>query len=126
MRYIITQGQLHQIVYKYLDNIFENSDSEKIQNPYNPDAYRINLKVPKKSETISYFYYGPGEYDDDTKHYGIGSLHIHPDIVDTIRKLVGIRETKVVDIVTDWFSEKFEVDVDEISIYPERKTPAVY
>ena len=53
-------------------------------------------------------------------------MHIHPDIVDTIRKLVGIRETKVVDIVTDWFSEKFEVDVDEISIYPERKTPAVY
>lgn len=126
MRYIITQGQLHQIVYKYLDNIFGNSDSEKIQNPHNPDAYRIELKVPKKSETISYFYYGPGEYDDDTKHYGIGSLHIHPDIVDTIRKLVGIRETKVVDIVTDWFSEKFEVDVDEISIYPERKTPAVY
>lgn len=126
MRYIITQGQLHQIVYKYLDNIFENSDSEKIQNPHNPDAYRIELKAPEKSETISYFYYGPGEYDDDTKHYGIGSLHIHPDIVDTIRKLVGIRETKVVDIVTDWFSEKFEVDVDEISIYPERKTPAVY
>ena len=126
MRYIITQGQLHQVIYKYLDDIFGNSDSEKIQNPHNPDAYRINLKVPKKSETISYFYYGPGEYDDDTKHYGIGSLHIHPDIVDTIRKLVGIRETKVVDIVTDWFSEKFEVDVDEISIYPERKTPAVY
>lgn len=126
MRYIITQGQLHQIVYKYLDNIFGNSDSKKIQNPHNPDAYRIELKAPEKSETISYFYYGPGEYDDDTKHYGIGSLHIHPDIVDTIRKLVGIRETKVVDIVTDWFSEKFEVDVDEISIYPERKTPAVY
>ena len=126
MRYIITQGQLHQVVYKYLDDIFQKLDFEKIQNPYNPDAYRIELKAPKKSETISYFYYGPGEYDDDTKHYGIGSLHIHPNIVDTIRKLVGIRETKVVDIVTDWFSEKFEVDVDEISIYPERKTPAVY
>jgi len=126
MRYIITQGQLHQVIYKYLDNIFGNSDSEKIQNPHNPDAYRIELKAPEKSETISYFYYGPGEYDDDTKHYGIGSLHIHPDIVDTIRKLVGIRETKVVDIVTDWFSEKFEVDVDEISIYRDRKTPAVY
>ena len=126
MRYIITQGQLHQIVYKYVDDIFQKLDFEKIQNPYNPDSYRIELKVPEKSETISYFYYGPGEYDDDTKHYGIGSLHIHPDIVDTIRKLVGIRETKVVDIVTDWFSEKFEVDVDEISIYPERKTPAVY
>jgi len=126
MRYIITQGQLHQIVYKYLDNIFGNSDSEKIQNPHNPDAYRIELKAPEKSETISYFYYGPGEYDDDTKHYGIGTLHIHPYIVDDLRRLIKTRETKVMDIVADWFSEKYQVDIDEISIYPERKTPAVY
>lgn len=126
MRYIITQGQLHQVIYKYLDNIFGNSDSEKIQNPHNPDAYRIELKVPKKSETISYFYYGPGEYDDDTKHYGIGTLHIHPYIVDDLRRLIKTRETKVMDIVADWFSEKYQVDIDEVSIYPDRKKPAVY
>jgi len=126
MRYIITQGQLHQVVYKYLDNIFGNSDSEKIQNPHNPDAYRIELKAPEKSETISYFYYGPGEYDDDTKHYGIGTLHIHPDIVDDLRRLIKTRETKVMDMVADWFSEKYQVDIDEVSIYPDRKTTAVY
>jgi len=126
MRYIITQGQLHQIVYKYLNDIFQKLDFEKIQNPYNPDAYRIELKAPKKSETISYYYYGPGEYDDDTKHYGIGTLHIHPNIVDDLRRLIKTRETKVMDIVADWFSEKYQVDIDEVSIYPDRKTPAVY
>jgi hypothetical protein len=51
---------------------------------------------------------------------------MHPDIVDTLRQLINIRESKVVDIVADWFSEKFEVDIDEISVYPERKTPAIY
>jgi hypothetical protein len=122
MRYIITQGQLHQVVYKYLDDIFGNSDSEKIQNPHNPDDYRIEMG----DDLITYFYYGPGEYDDDTPHYGIGSLHIHPDIVDTLRKLIKIRESKVVDIVADWFSEKYNVDIDEVSIYPTRKNPAVY
>jgi hypothetical protein len=53
-------------------------------------------------------------------------LHIHPYIVDTLRQLINIRESKVVDIVADWFSEKFEVDIDEISIYPNRKNPPVY
>jgi hypothetical protein len=46
--------------------------------------------------------------------------------VDELRQLIKIRETKVVDIIADWFSEKFNLDVDNISIYPERKTPAVY
>ena len=55
MRYIITQGQLHQVVYKYLDDIFGNSDSEKIQNPLNPNAYRIELKTPTRADTISIY-----------------------------------------------------------------------
>ncbi len=126
MRYIITQTQLHNIVYKYLDSAFKNVEHNKQTNAHNPNAYRLILG------NITYFYYGPGEYDDygyndeDTKHYGVGMLHIHPDIVDTIRRLINIRESKVVDIVADWFSEKFEVDIDEISVYPKRDKPPVY
>jgi len=134
MRYIITQTQLHQVAYKYLDSLFEDSNSEKKQNPYNPDAYSIELKTPKRADTISYYYYGPGEYDDDidgpfqeaTKHYGVGHLHIYPDIVDTLRRLVKSRETKVMDMIADWFSEKYNVNIDEVSIFPHRKTPTVY
>ena len=121
MRYIITSSQMHQVVYQYLDNMFKNVKPNKQINPYNPNAYRIDL-----GEYISYFYYGPGEYDDGNIHYGVGSIHIHPEIVDTLRQIIKIRESKVLDIVSDWFSEKFEVDIDETSVYPERKTPAIY
>ena len=122
MRYIITSSQIHQIVYQYLDNMFKNVKQNKETNPYNPEAYSIDLG----DNLISYFYYGPGEYDDGEPHYGIGNLHINPEIVDDLRRIIKIRETKVIDIVSDWFSEKFEVDVDEVSLYPNRKTPAVY
>jgi hypothetical protein len=121
MRYIINQTQLHSLIYKYLDDMFEGMTPNKEINPYNPNAYRMDL-----DDKISYFYFGPGEYDDDTPHYGIGDLHIHPDIVDTLRQLFNIRQSKVTDIAADWFSDKFEVDIDEISIYPERKRPPVY
>jgi hypothetical protein len=40
--------------------------------------------------------------------------------------MVSIRETKVMDVVADWFSEKFDVDIDEVSIYPHRRNTPVY
>jgi len=120
MRYLITQTQLHSIIYKYLDGMFEDVNPKKEVNPHNPNAYRLELN------NIKYFYYGPGEYDDNTTHYGVGMLHIHPDIVDTLRNMISVRESKVIDIIADWFSEKFGVDVDEISIHPHRKEPPVY
>lgn len=128
MRYIITQGQFHNVVYKFLDNVFGDAKFDKEFNYYNSDSYRVDLKDKKGRGTISYFYYAPEEYDDDdvTKHNGISSLHVHPDIVDTLRSNVSVRESKVLDLISDWFSEKYNVDVDEISIYPERKKPAVY
>jgi hypothetical protein len=120
-RYIITQTQLHNVIYKYLDNMFEDITLNREINPYNSDAYRLEL-----GDYIKYFYYGPGEYDDGEPHYGVGMLHIHPDIVDTLRQMISVRESKVVDIVADWFSEKFDVDIDETSIYPQRKNPPTY
>lgn len=125
MRYIITKNQLHKVIYKYLDGEFSESNSVKEQNKYNPDAYSINLHDNYGNNTITYFWYGPGTDDDDNPHYGVGMMHIHPDIADTIRNMFNIRETKVVDILSDWFSEKFDVDIDNVSIFPGRKkTPA--
>jgi hypothetical protein len=132
MRYIITQTQLHSIIYKYLDEKFSESDGKKIVNPHNRDAYRIALLPNTGNGGITYYFFGSGEFDDayfgmeTRKHYGIGHLHIHPDIVETIRLMVSIRETKVMDVVADWFSEKFDVDIDEVSIYPKRKNTPVY
>ena len=102
--------------------MFKDITTDKEINPYNPNSYRIELG----DDAITYLYFGPGEYDDDTKHYGIGVLHIHPNIVDELRQLIKIRETKVMDMVADWFSEKYNVDIDEVRIYPTRKKPAVY
>jgi len=128
MRYVITQGQLHRVVYKYLDNIFDGAEPVNIPNPYSANTYRMELRSKKNKMNVTYYYYGPGTYDDDddTKHNGVGELSIHADLIDTLRELISIRQTKVFDLISDWFSEKYNVDVDEVSIYPERKKPPVY
>jgi hypothetical protein len=126
MRYIITSSQLHMLIYKYLDSIFSNKDFRKELNPHVSDdnTWRVDLYDNNEKNLITYFWFGPGTDDDDNPHNGIGSLHINPTILDSLRTMFSIRESKIKDIIADWVSERFNTDVDEIDIHPSRnKTP---
>jgi len=46
--------------------------------------------------------------------------------MDFIRNTFSIRQGKALDIIGDWVSEKFDVDIDEVDIYPTRKSPPNY
>jgi hypothetical protein len=128
MRYIITQSQFHKLVYKYIDTLFEKENFEKIVNPYVKDGntWRIEMFSDEGKKLITYFWYGPGEYDDGTKHEGIGSIYVHHELVDTLRNNLKVRESKILDIISDWVSEKFNADVDEVEIHPKGGTPTIY
>lgn len=126
MRYIITQSQLHTLVYSYLNAMFSNEDFTKRANEYVENTWRITMNDNKGNEKIEYFWYGPGEDDEGNLHNGTGTLHVHPDVADFVRKLFSVREGKALDIIGDWVSEKFGVDIDEISIYPDRQGPPNY
>jgi hypothetical protein len=120
MRYIITQTQFHSLVYNYLNQIFSKKDFRKETNPYVKDGntWNIDMFDDKGKELMSYYWYGPGEYDDGTPHNGVGSLQIHHQIVNSLRKMLSVRENRILDIVADWVSETLDVDVDEVDIYP--------
>jgi len=128
MRYIITPTQFHNLVYGYLNEMFGKKDFKKEQEPYaqDDDNWRIKMFDDSGKELISYFWYGPGEYDDGTLHNGIGSLHVNPKIVDFIRNTFSLRESRVLDIIADWVTETLDVDIDEISVFPKRPTPPNY
>ena len=128
MRYIITQPQFHTLVYRYLDGLFTNEDFRKEINPYVKDGNTWNIKMftDKGKRLLSYHWYGPGEYDDGTKHNGIGHLSVHHELADTLRNNLTVRESKILDIVADWVSEKLNVDVDESEIHPKNPTPTNY
>lgn len=123
MRYIITQTQLHSVIYKYLDDIFSKKDFKKEIITYAKDGntFIIDMISDEGQELLKYFWYGPGEYDDGTPHNGLGSLHIHHNIVDMFVKMFSIRESKVLDIVADWVSETLGGDIDEIAIHPNNR-----
>jgi hypothetical protein len=127
-RYIITKSQLHDVVYKFLDDEFKNPNIRKKNNKYSDNTFDFHLSKEKESKVLlSYYYYGPGTYDDDydTEHFGVGFLSVDGKLADNIRKMFSLRESKVLDLIADWVSEKFNVDIDEVSIVP-RDIPPVY
>ena len=120
MRYVITKDQFHSIVYNILDDLSEGGKVEKVDNPYWKESYRVNLYDKNGENFITFFYAQPGEDDDGNIHDGHGSIHLHWKVNDTIKKLLSVRQTKVLDYVADWVSEKLNVDVDEVDIYPNK------
>lgn len=127
MRYVITQTQFHDLIYKFLNAKFKEDKFKKHYNEDGETIWRIDMLDENGDDSISFFWHEPGLYDDgETLHNGIGNLHIHPTIVDSLRTVFKVRENKIMDIIADWVSEKLNVDIDEITLYPYRQTPTVY
>jgi hypothetical protein len=123
MRYVITKDQFHKIVYNILNEMLEGGNVEKEINPYvkSGKTYRLNMYNKDGQEFMNYFYYEPGEDDDGNPHEGHGSIHVNWQVNDKITKLLSIRQSKVLDMIADWVTDTFNVDVDEVEIYPKKK-----
>ena len=126
-RYVITDNQSKEVIHKYLDkNIVK---FEKEINPYTNRSYNVKMYNTDEEKMLLYIWYAPGgswDDDDDTVHNGVGSLQVHPSIVDLFRQMFKMRETKILDIVTEWADGKVEDEIDEVTIYPYRLKPPVY
>ena len=122
MRYIITPSQFHNLIYKFLEDMFSNKDFRKEINPYVKDGntWRVDMFNDSGKRLLTYFWFGPGEDDDGNPHNGVGNLHVNPEIVDTLRNIFSVRESKILDIIADWVSETLNADIDEVSISPHR------
>jgi len=120
MRYVITKDQFHKIVYNILDEMMEGGGVKREENPYSNGAYRINMYNSDDEVIIVYFYFPPGEDDDGNPHNGIGSIHVNWVIDEKITKIFSLRQSKVLDIIADWVTDKFGVDVDEVDVYPKK------
>ena len=128
MRYIITQSQFHKLIYSYLNNKFSNKDFRKKINPYvkSGGTWSVDLFTDDGEEKMSYFWFEPGEDDDGNPHNGVGHFYVHPEIADHLREIFSVRESKILDIISDWVSETLNVDIDETTIYPSRKKTPNY
>jgi len=88
MKYVITKEQFHNIVYGVLDEMLEDGKVEKEINPYveSGKTYRLNMFDKNGEIFITYFYFEPGEDDYGIPHDDSGSIHVHWQVDEKIRK----------------------------------------
>jgi hypothetical protein len=126
MRYVITQGQFHRAVYKYLQDLLDNG-TYKQDYPGIHGNTRIFIYegTTTKDEVMLYIWHPPGSaLYISQPHNGVGYLYIDDSITSTLGKLLSVRPNTVMDIVADWFTETFEYDVDDVEVsHPEEELP---
>ena len=118
MRYVITEGQFHRVVYKYLQDLLDNGSYTKGDAGYGNTSIWV-YEGDKKNEDdniMFYIWYPPGSDDVGKPHNGVGFLSIDESITSTLGKLLSVRPNTVMDIVADWFTETFEYDVDSVEL----------
>lgn len=119
MRYIISATQFHKFIYKYLDDMHSEGVVKKEINPYVEDGntWVLFIYTDDDRTLLKYYWYGPGTDDDDNPHNGIGELYISRSLVEHLSTNLSVRKTKILDIVADWVSERYNVDIDNINIW---------
>ena len=117
MKYVITQSQFHKLVYGYLNKLVKSAEVVKENNKYVKGGFSVMVKTNGEQQ-FTYQFTPEGEsWDDPTdKIYpDNGTLIIKNGIADDMTDLFGLRKSKIFDLIADWFTERYEVDVDEVS-----------
>jgi hypothetical protein len=126
-RYVITDTQSKDVIHKYLDNNIIKPEEK--ENPHEKGSYSTKM-LDKNNDTMFLYiwYVKGGEYDDDdsTVHNGIGHVQVHPKIVDLFRQMFKMRESKILDIISEWVDKNVKDEVDTVTIWPQRAKPPVY
>ena len=117
MKYVITQNQFHKLVYGYLNKLVKSADVVREESRYVKGGFSVIVDT-NGQRRFTYQFTPEGEsWDDPTdKIYPEnGSLVIKNGIVDDMKDLFGLRKSKIFDLIADWFTETYEVDVDNVS-----------
>ena len=122
MKYIITTTQFHTIIYNHFDRELSGEVKKEI-NPYDESGRTYSLELHnEEGKNLLSFYYFPktdntigGERDIQDSS---GSLHVHYRLYDELKGFLPLRKSGILNIIADWFTDKYNLDVDEVSIYP--------
>ena len=115
-RYVISQSQLFDLVENFMSDRMVGGEVKK----HDTDEYR-NTKwelFDKDGKWLMhYIHYSQkhmnGKVVEDESSY----LALDKSLVSLFMRNLRFRESKVLDLMADWFSKTFDVDVDKVDIF---------
>jgi len=99
MKYIITESRLHEIIKDYLDTFIEFKDVSY------PSSYVVISQRAQTDDQDTWVDYMEYDYQD-------GRLWINKDFLTNIADLFFRDKKEASEFISEWFEEKFDVDVE--------------
>ena len=115
--YLVTREQLDRIVTKYLDGMMKGGKIVE-SNPYD---YLKTIEFINANDEVmlTLLQYNLEDEESDSVFFDANAkLSISENLVSFFIRNLGIREYKVVDLISDWFENTYEYDFDEIEVLP--------
>ena len=115
--YLVTREQLDRIVTKYLDGMMKGGKIVE-SNPYD---YLKTIEFINANDEVmlTLLQYNLEDEESDSVFFdATAKLSISEELVYFFIRNLGIREYKVVDLISDWFENTYEYDFDEIEVLP--------
>ena len=115
--YLVTREQLDRIVTKYLDGMMKGGKIVET-NPYD---YLKTIEFINANDEVmlTLLQYNFEDEESDSVFFDeTAKLSISEKLVSFFIRNLGIREYKVVDLISDWFENTYEYDFDEIEVLP--------
>jgi len=115
-RYIISQSQLFDLVENFMSEQMAGGQVRK----RDTDDYgntRWDLYNKNGKWLMYYIHYGPKHMNGKVVEDESGYLSLDKRLVSLFMRNLRFRESKVLDLLADWFTKTFEADIDSVDIY---------
>jgi len=119
-RYIISQSQLFDLVENFMAEQMVGGEVRK----RDTDDYgntRWDLYSKSGKWLMFYIHYGPKHMNGKVVEGESGYLSLQHSLVTLFMRNLRFRESKVLDLLADWFTKTFDVDIDSVDIYMRHK-----
>ena len=119
-RYIISQSQLFDLVENFMSE--QMAGGEVIKR--DTDDYgntRWDLYSKSGKFLMYYIHYGEKHMNGKVVENESGYLSLQHSLVSLFMRNLRFRQSKALDLLADWFTKTFEVDIDSVDIYMKHK-----
>ena len=115
-RYVISQSQLFDLIENFMSDRMVGGEVKN----HGVDDYG-NTKwelFDKNGKWLMYYiHYGPKHMNGKVVENESGYLSLDKGLVSLFMRNLRFRESKVLDLLADWFTKTFDADIDSVDIY---------
>jgi len=119
-RFTKSNPNIERVIIKHMEGLI--SDATRIVIPPEENYGNFNEEWCKGGKVVlesRYYFNSDDDYGDDEEKFYNGSLFVNKDDVDFLSKILQVRRAYVLNVITEWYDEKYATKFGEETGHPE-------